>query len=109
MLVLALIPFNLPASQEVKQAPTVQQCRADQRMELALVDSPMKLNWRHKAGLFPTLVAVGCGLFLESSAKQAVAIALLRISFAWLIGSVAAFNSRSSSDNGPNLTSSRLE
>ena len=48
----------------------------------------MKLNWRHKAGLFLTLVAVGCGLFLECSAKQAVGIALLGIAFAWLIGSL---------------------
>ena len=48
----------------------------------------MKLNWRHKAGLFLTLVAVGCGLFLECSAKQAVGIALLGIAFAWLIGTL---------------------
>ena len=48
----------------------------------------VKLNWRHKAGLFLTLVAVGCGLFLECSAKQAVGIALLGIAFAWLIGSL---------------------
>lgn len=48
----------------------------------------MKLNWRHKASLFLTLVAVGCGLFLESSAKQAAGIALVGIAFAWLIGSL---------------------
>jgi hypothetical protein len=47
----------------------------------------MTLNWRHKAGLFLTLVAVGCGLFLELSAKQAVGIALIGIAFSWLIGS----------------------
>lgn len=50
----------------------------------------MTLNWRHKAGLFLTLVAVGCGLFLDLSAKQAVGIALLGIAFSWLIGSLSA-------------------
>jgi hypothetical protein len=48
----------------------------------------MTLNRRHKAGLFLTLVAVGCGLFLEVSARQAVGIALLGIAFSWLIGSL---------------------
>jgi hypothetical protein len=48
----------------------------------------MTLNWRHKAGLFLTLVAMGCGLFLELSTKQAVGIALLGIAFSWLIGSL---------------------
>jgi len=41
----------------------------------------MKLNSRHGAGLFLTLVAVGCGLFLECSAKQAIGIALLGTAF----------------------------
>ena len=48
----------------------------------------MTLNWRHKAGLFLTLVAVGCGLFLECSAKQAVGVALIGIAFTWLVGSL---------------------
>jgi hypothetical protein len=48
----------------------------------------MTLNWRHKSGLFFTVVAVGIGLFLECSAKQAVGIALLGIAFAWLIGTL---------------------
>ena len=48
----------------------------------------MTLNRRHKAGLFLTLVAVGCGLFLEVSVKQAVGITLLGIAFSWLIGSL---------------------
>jgi hypothetical protein len=48
----------------------------------------MTLNWRHKTGLFLTLVAVGIGLFLDASAKQAVGITLLGIAFSWLIGSL---------------------
>lgn len=48
----------------------------------------MTLNWRHKTGLFLTLVAEGCGLFLEVSAKQAVGITLLGIALSWLIGSL---------------------
>lgn len=48
----------------------------------------MILNRRHKAGLFLTGVAAGCGLFLELSAKQAVGITLIGIAFSWLIGSL---------------------
>jgi len=45
-------------------------------------------NWRHKAGLFLTGMAVGCGLFLEVSAKQAAGIALIGVALSWLIGSL---------------------
>jgi hypothetical protein len=48
----------------------------------------MTLNWRHKAGLFLTVVAVGSGLYLELSVKQAVGIALIGVAFSWLIGSL---------------------
>jgi hypothetical protein len=48
----------------------------------------MTLNWRRKAGLFLTLVAEGCGLSLDVSAKQAVGIGLLGIAFSWLVGSL---------------------
>jgi hypothetical protein len=48
----------------------------------------MTLNWRHRAGLFFTLVAVGSALYLEVSAKQAVGIALLGIAFPWLVGNL---------------------
>jgi hypothetical protein len=46
------------------------------------------LNWRHKFGLILTLVAVGCGLFLDSSIKQTVGIAIVGLAFSWLIGSI---------------------
>jgi hypothetical protein len=49
----------------------------------------MTLNWRHQASLFLTVVAVGMGLFLECSAKQAVGITLLGIAFSWLIGALS--------------------
>lgn len=48
----------------------------------------MKLNWRHKAGLFLTGMALGCGLFLEVSAKQAAGIALIGFALSWLFGSL---------------------
>jgi hypothetical protein len=37
--ILALIPFNSLASQEVQHAPTVEQCRADQRLWLSEIES----------------------------------------------------------------------
>ena len=54
LLVLAIIPFNSLASQEVQHAPTVEQCRADQRLWLTeaqetYVPAPfMELHNRNK-------------------------------------------------------------
>jgi hypothetical protein len=39
-MVLALIPFNPIAAQEVQHAPTVDQCRADQRLWLSKLEVP---------------------------------------------------------------------
>lgn len=46
----------------------------------------IKLNRRHKAALFLTLIAVGAGLLLGIDAKQIFGIILLGAAFAWALG-----------------------
>ena len=43
-MVLALIPFNSIAAQEVQHAPTVAQCRADQRLWLSRLESQTEID-----------------------------------------------------------------
>src|SRR5215472_11481060 len=50
----------------------------------------MTLNWRYRVGLFLTGMAMGCGLFLEVSGKQAAGIALIGVALSWLIGSLTS-------------------
>jgi hypothetical protein len=47
----------------------------------------LKLNRRHKAALFVTLVAAGTGLVLGASMKIGLGIILLGVAFAWAFGS----------------------
>jgi len=46
-------------------------------------------NWRYRIGLFLTGMAVGCGLLLDVSLKQAFGIALIGVTLSWLIGDLA--------------------
>lgn len=49
----------------------------------------MRLNRRHKAGLFLVLVAAGLSLFLEASAKQTAGGVLIGLAVTWLLGTIS--------------------
>jgi len=51
------------------------------------MEFPAKLNQRHKAALFLTLLATGVSLVLGVAAKQTAGIVLLGFAFAWALGS----------------------